>query len=406
MTPTGMSLINDVFPAQDKGRGLGYFSMGVIVAPAIGPTLGGYLTQVFGWRSIFFVNLPFGIAAIVLSLVFLKSDVPHKDTHRPFDFWGFFFLSLFMVAFLLGVSNGQHEGWSSHYVFTCWILSIVGFACFLLVEKQMKDRVVELDLFKNSVFTICFLVSAVRSVALFGSIFLLPLFLQNLMGFDEITTGLILLPGSVLMAALMVPSGKLGDRIGPRLLAIFGVLILAYFMWMYRTLDVDTSTWNVILPMLVRGFGIALLMNPIMAAALNAVPRRLAGQASSLLSLSQQVAGSIGIAILSTVMTNRTLYHLNVLGSGMDASSSVMGHSIALLRQYALDMGYSHQAAVQVANALALRNASRAAQVRGFDDAFLCGMIIIATALIPAFFLPGKPVHQVPMDPAEIVAAE
>jgi EmrB/QacA subfamily drug resistance transporter len=408
MTPVGMSMINDVFEPSEKGKALGYFSMGVIVGPAVGPTLGGFLTHMFGWRSIFLVNLPIGVLAIILSTVFLMKDKPQANARQPFDTGGFLFCSLFMVSFLLGVSKGEHEGWTSHYILTCWVLSFVGLVGFLLVESQVKNRVVELDLFKYPVFTICLLVSAVRSVALFGAVFLLPLFMQNFMGLDEIESGLVLLPGSVFMACLMPVAGKLGDRVGPRLLSLVGIVLLAYFMWMYRTLDANTSVWGVIAPTFVRAVGMALLMTPVMATALNAIPRRLSGQASSLLSLAQQVAGSIGIAVLATVLTHRTMYHLNAMGSSMDASSTGMGNSMALLKQHALNLGYSHQAAFQAAQGLLTKNAEKAAQISGFDDAFIVGTIIVISAFIPALFLPSKPISQAKeiSDPAELVAAD
>ena len=406
MTPISMSMINEVFEPHEKGKALGYFGMGVIVGPALGPTIGGFLTHVFGWRSIFLVNLPIGLLAMVLSAAFLLKDKPHEDTHKAFDTWGFLFCSLFLVAFLLGVSKGEHEGWSSTYVLTCWVLSIVGFAGFLLVESLVKDRVVELDLFKFPVFTVCFIVSCVRSVALFGGMFLLPLFLQNFMGLDEIQSGLVLLPGSLLMAALMPIAGKMGDKMGPRLLSLGGVLLLCLFMWMYRTLDVNSTTWDVILPTYVRAFGLAMLMMPVMATALNAVPRRMSGQASSLLSLAQQVAGSIGIAVLATVLTHRSLYHLNVVGSSLNPATASMANSITLLRQHALEIGYGRRAAAQVAQGLLMQSTSKSAMVAGFDDAFIAGTAIVALAFIPSLFLPGKPVHKADLDPAELVAAE
>jgi DHA2 family multidrug resistance protein len=228
------------------------------------------------------------------------------------------------------------------------------------------------------------------------------------MGLDEIESGLVLLPGSVFMALLMPIAGRLGDRMGPRILSLIGIVILAYFMWMYRTLDTNTSVWGVIAPTFVRGVGMALLMTPVMATALNSIPRRLSGQASSLLSLTQQVSGSIGIAVLATVLTHRTLYHLNVMGSSMDASSVGMGNSMTLLRQHALNLGYSHQTAFQAAQGLLTKNAEKAAQISGFDDAFIIGTLIVISAFIPAIFLPGKPIAQAKeiSDPGELVAAE
>lgn len=406
MTPVGMSMLNEVFEPHEKGKALGYFSMGVIVGPAVGPTIGGFLTHVFGWRSIFLINLPIGILGVLLSLTMLHADRPNAENRRPFDTWGFLFCSLFLIAFLLGVSRGEHEGWSSNYILTCWGLSIVGLVGFFLVESLTENRVVELALLRYPVFSISLIVTGVRSIALFGGVFLLPLFLQNFMGLDEIESGLVLLPGSLLTAVLMPITGKLGDKMGPRLLSLLGIGFLTYFMWLYRTLDANTTVWGVIYPTFIRAFGLALLMTPIMAAALNSVPQRLAGQATSMLTLAQQVAGSIGIAILATVLTHRSLYHLGVLGAGLDAQSPAMGQATAALREHALNLGYSHAASAQVAQGLLAQHTSMAAQISGFDDAFLFGTVLVALSFFPALLLPNQPVHKAELDPSELVAAD
>jgi len=204
----------------------------------------------------------------------------------------------------------------------------------------------------------------------------------------------------------MPVAGKLGDKMGPRTLSVAGVFILGAFMWMYRTLDANTSVWDVITPTYVRAFGMALLMTPVMATALNAVPKRLAGQASSLLSLTQQVSGSIGIAVLATVLTHRSLYHMNVVGSGLSAASPAFAASMGELGRRALEVGYSHADAYRVAGGMLMRQAFKAAQISGFDDAFLVGTFIVSLALIPCLFLPGSPVHHAEADPSEMVAAD
>jgi len=398
ITPTGMAMIAEVFPRHERGKAMGYWGMGVIIGPAIGPTLGGYLTHTFGWRSIFLVNLPIGIIGMLLAARVLMPDKPHASTRKPFDLAGFVFLSTFLVSFLLGLSKGEHEGWTSTYLITCMIIALVGLVGFFVVETQVEDPIVDLSLFESSVFSICTMVSVVRSVALFGGVFLLPLFLQQQMGFDEIRSGLILLPGALVVAFFMPIAGKISDRTGPRLLTIAGLVAVAYFMYMYRNMDINMSVWDVIKPTLVRGFGMGLLMAPVMATALNAVPTRKAGAASSLLNLLQQVGGSLGIAILATVLSHRAHFHLNVLGSSLERSSPAFRDSFKRVFQYALNLGSAHGDARKIAGALVAKAMAQSAVVSAFQDAFIVGAGIVAIALLPSLLLPNKATGHTELD--------
>ncbi|HPK45772.1 MAG TPA: MFS transporter, partial [Spirochaetota bacterium] len=157
------------------------------------------------------------------------------------------------MTLLLGLSKGEKEGWFSSYIITCAVMSALGFIGFILVESNTSYGIINLHLFKSPVFSICSIIFLVRSVVLFGGIFLLPLFLQQQMGYDEMQTGLILLPSSIVMAFIMPFSGILGDKIGARLPTIFGLIGLWLFMYMYKNMDVTMSVYDIIFPTLLRG---------------------------------------------------------------------------------------------------------------------------------------------------------
>jgi EmrB/QacA subfamily drug resistance transporter len=389
LTPIGMSMVTAVFPPKERGRALGLWGMGVIAGPALGPTLGGYLTREFGWRSIFLVNLPFGILTVLLGLALLKADVPPAHHRKPFDTWGFLFLALFLVAFLLGLSQGEKEGWESAYIITCWVLAALGFVLFLVAESGQKHCIVDLSLFKSRIFTACVLVTAGRTVALFAATFLLPLFMQNLMGRDELQSGLLLLPGSLLLALAMPLSGRLGDLTGPRWLSLIGAFGICFFMYQYRMLDSGSSDWDVIWPTFIRSIGIALMVAPVMATALNAVPTSKSAQASSVLNLTQQVAGSFGIAVLACYLDHRERFHFAEISARMSLSTRDPS-GLAPLAHRALDLGYTHAQSYGIASMTGLQAAGEAAAVRAFDDTFLFGALIILVACIPVFMLPTK----------------
>ena len=193
ITPTTMAMITEVFPREERGRALSFWGLAVILGPALGPTAGGYLTHTLGWRSIFLVNLPVGIACMFLTFLLLVKDRPHYAMKKPFDIWGFAFFTAFIVALLLGISRGEDEGWTSNYILACWLISILGLTGFMLAETYVEDRIIDLGLFRIPIFTSCMIMTMIRSIVLFGGTFLLPLFIQNEMGYDEITSGLIML---------------------------------------------------------------------------------------------------------------------------------------------------------------------------------------------------------------------
>lgn len=394
ITPTGMAMISEVFPAREKGKALGIWGMGVIIGPALGPTLGGYLTGAFGWRSIFLINLPIGIIACFAAIRVLLKDKLTQDAHKPFDVWGFISLSIFLVAFLLGVSKGASKGWTSTYIITCGVVSILSFIIFMLAELNTPYGIIDLSLFSSPVFAACSVIAVVRSVALYGGMFLLPLFIQQQMGYDEMDSGLMLLPGSLIMAVLMPISGKIGDKTGPKYPTIFGMSCLAVFMFMYAHADPLMSVFAMIGPTLIRGFGFAFLMAPMTAAAMNAVPRHKIGMASSMLSIFQQVGGSIGIMILSTVLSNRTHYHLEVIGGSLQRGNAEVTQAISSLAQHIHTLGYTYVQSAQIAQTIVVKKISQAAVVMSFQDAFIVGGCIVLASITLAFLLPAKVVRH------------
>jgi len=390
IAPTGMAMITEVFEPNERGKALGVWGVGIILGPAVGPTLGGYLTHTFGWRSIFMVNLPICILGIIGGIELLKKDRPLDSKRKPFDFWGFLFLSVFLVSFLLGLSKGEEKGWASTYILTCIFIAIISFVFFILVESTVTHQIIDLSLFKIPVFSICSIVVIIRSIILFGSIFLLPIFLQNQMGYNEIQTGLILLPGAVFLAMMMPIGGKLGDSIGPRIPVFIGLAGLGMYMFMYRHIDVTMSVFAIIEPMLVRGFGMGMLMAPVMAAALNAVHKRKAGMVAAVLSILMQVGGSLGIASLTTLLTNRIHFHLGILGSLLNTSSSAFQHIYGNLFHYAHTLGYTYEQSRLVSRIVLANKVFDMASIRAYQDVFFITGVFAFFSLFFVFWLPGR----------------
>jgi len=377
--PVGMAIVADLFEPHERGRALGIWGTGVMIGPALGPTLGGYLTDWFSWRVIFSVNLPFGILTLLAGLAILRRDLGMHQRRVPFDAWGFGFLSMALIAGLLALSNGQDKGWTSTYIVTCLALTIVGLVIFLAVEATTEHPLLPLSLFRYRNFSLSMLLAVFRSVGLFGGVFLLPIFLENLAGYTTIQTGLWMMPGAAAVGVMMPVAGRLSDRYGPRWLVAVGSLLTGVSLIVYGDLDPRSSAAFVIVPQLVRGAGLALMMAPLIAAAINAVPRREVATASSFLNVAQRVGGSFGIALLNTFVTDSIQWHAVRLGERFGplttefARLSERSASLVLRAAPGAALSDSAKGLAVAVQAVRLR-----ASVLGFDNAFvLAGVILL-----------------------------
>jgi DHA2 family multidrug resistance protein len=390
--PTTMAMITEVFPQEERGKALGYWGLGVILGPALGPTLGGYLTHTIGWRSIFLVNLPVGAVCLLLGALLLVKDKPEHSSGKRFDFWGFVFISAFLVSLLLGISKGEDEGWTSTFILSCWLISILGFIGFLLVETHVEESIIDLSLFRIPAFTSCMIMTFIRSIVLFGGTFLLPLFIQRVMGYNEITSGFIMLPSACAMAAMMPFVGFLSDKIAPRIPALIGLVCLVVFMLMYRNIDVSTSIPGIIMPTMIRSVGMILLLAPVMTAMMNSVPQKKAGNATSMNGIIQQVGGSIGIAIFGTLLTNRGHFHMSIISQSISNGTAAFQTAAISMLHRVHNSGFDYANSASIAKAFLIKELSLFASVMSFQDTFFTGGIFIILVLPVAFMLPLKKV--------------
>jgi len=413
--PISMVIITDLFEPEERGKAIGIWATGVMVGPALGPTAGGYLTEWFNWRVIFSINLPIGIIVVFLGILMMKSQKSAVRKNIPFDWWGFITLSMAVISGLLSLSKGQEKGWDSNYIYTCYAFCFTGFVLFLAIESTVSQPLLDLRIFKFRNFSLSMLMAPFRSVGLFGGVFLIPIFLQNLSGYSTIQTGLLMMPGAIVLGIMMPIAGRLTDSLNnPRLLVSAGTIITGFSLLMYSRFDTLSSTTMIIVPQLVRGVGIALMMAPLSTAAINAIPPEKIPMGSSFLNVIQRIGGSFGIALLNTHVTNAIFKHT------MNISESIGTQSAAFQRQ-AMEIGeavarYGQGLASadrsgdlmmpmvlrHLHNSLSMDNImgmllsfssiSRKASVMGFDDGFLLGGFIILAALPICFFLkPGYP---------------
>ena len=390
LMPLGSNVIVTIFPPEKRGVAMGTMGIAMILAPAIGPTLSGYIVQNYDWNVMFYGMFFIGIIAIVIGLFWFK--LYQSTTNPKADIPGIIYSTIGFGSLLYGFSEAGNKGWGSTEIVTMFIVGTVFIIFFILRELRMKAPMLSLEVLKYPTYTLTTVINMIVMMSLYGGMILLPLYLQNLRGFSALDSGLLLLPGALVMGALGPVAGKLLDTIGIKPLAIFGIGIMTYATWELSKLNMDTTYLHIMWIYIVRSFGMAFIMMPIMTAGMNALPPRLISHGNAFVNTMRQLAGSIGTAILVTVMTTQQTNHLSAFSEELDKTNPVIqDHMRELAQQYG-----GESAAMKVL----LEHVNKLASVEGVNDAFIVATIISAIALILSLFLQGKKKAQLSAEKA------
>lgn len=377
LMPLGSIVIITIYPPEKRGAAMGTMGIAMILAPAIGPTLSGYIVQNYHWNVMFYGMFIIGIIAILIGFVWFK--LYQYTTNPKADIPGIIFSTIGFGALLYGFSEAGNKGWGSVEIETMFAIGIIFIILFVIRELRMKSPMLNLEVLKFPTFTLTTIINMVVMLSLYGGMILLPIYLQNLRGFSALDSGLLLLPGSLIMGLLGPFAGKLLDTIGLKPLAIFGIAVMTYATWELTKLNMDTPYMTIMGIYVLRSFGMAFIMMPMVNAAINALPGRLASHGNAFLNTMRQLAGSIGTAILVTVMTTQTTQHLSAFGEELDKTNPVVqDHMRELASQYGGQEG---------AMKVLLQFVNKLATVEGINDAFIVATIFSIIALILCLFL-------------------
>jgi EmrB/QacA subfamily drug resistance transporter len=321
MMPATLSIITDAFPAHERGKAMGTWAGVSALALAIGPVLGGFLTENVSWRAIFYINIPVAIGAVAATLFAVRES---RDTlvGRDVDYPGVAVLTAGLTALVLALVEGNSWGWGSPQVLGLIALAVVALPAFVFVENRVKAPMVQFDLLADRNFLGAIVVAITISFAMVGVFFFLALYMQDILGYSPLEAGVRFLP-STLMIVLIAPiAGRLADRFGPRWLIAGGLLLSAASLFSFSGIAVDSSYLDLLPGFMLLGIGVALTMSPMTSAAMNAVPVQKAGIASGVLSMFRMVGGSLGIAVTGAIFQGLVSSKLDSLlnGSGIDAA--------------------------------------------------------------------------------------
>lgn len=321
--PSAMVVMSQVFPHEQRGRAMGIYTMGVVLAPALGPGLGGILVDEYDWRDVFVVIVPVCVIAIAAALVFL----PGRDTRREkasfqFDGIGFFFLAAFLVCLLSALSNGQRQGWDSDLILGLFLFALVSGVAFVAWELTCKTPLLAMRIFANARFSASCLVAVALGVGIYGSTYVVPLFVQIVQGYTPTRAGLLLMPAGFVLGVVSPVSGHLGDRVPPWIPIMAGLALFGVSNWLCAGADVDTSFWSLAIWIVLGRIGLGFITPSLNAGALRALPHEQLAQGSGTVNFVRQFGGALGVNLLSVLIDRRTTFHGDALAQALTPQSS------------------------------------------------------------------------------------
>ncbi|APJ03387.1 DHA2 family efflux MFS transporter permease subunit [Silvanigrella aquatica] len=395
LLPTSQALIYEQFPKEQAGTAGAIFGMSVMVGPTLGPVLGGYLTDNYGWRSIFNINLPIGVLTIFMGLMCIQDRTNAEKNKSNLDIFGFILLVLGIGCLQFLLERGQADDWfESKIILTCAIVSIISIILFIWWELKVKFPIINLRLFKEPIVVSGVTLMGCLGFFLYGVVFVLPVFLNSTFNYTAVQIGELFIPGSILTAMLMPLAGKKVQTISdPRKLIVIGLIGVEICLYMMSFFSPLTSVNEILIMLFMRGAALAFLFVPINSTILSQFSGYELGQVAGLLNLFRQIGGSIGIAVIDTLLArhisynyNEILLHVSNLSTTSinELNSSASNFSFRFLK----DIGLSNSS-----NAALLSLYSRV-QHQAFALSFLqlvqIMMIIFAISFLPIIFIKLK----------------
>lgn len=390
--PLGMAILFQVSPPRERGAVMGMFGLPVLVAPMVGPVIGGYLVDAVGWRPIFLLGMPVGVAAVLYGMAILR-ETPRKHEAR-FDWAGFVLGGVGFSAALAALSRAPADGWFAPHLVALWLVAAAALACWIVIELTDEHPLLDLRVLADRTYLLANVVVCLLMLMMFGSQLLLPLFLQNVRGLSPLDTGLLLAPEAMATAIMMPIAGRLLDKLGPRPLAIPGLIGLAFAYWQLSTLDPNTPNSTLAWILVLRGSSQGMMMLPMMTVAMDRIAPARMSRATVLATVIRQLVGAFGAATAASLLLTRQQHHQATLVQTVTPDAPAVASALGTLTVRLLEQGIANGAAAMLALAQLNSRTSLAASVRAYDDCFLVFAVLTLLTLVPALLLPRRRRHH------------
>ncbi len=363
MMPLLMNVMLASFPVERRGAAMGIFGLVMITAPAIGPTLSGWLIEHYSWRTLFDVVIPIAAITLIFALFKLKNITPQRNI--TLDALSLVLSSIGFGGILYGFSSAGEKGWDSIHAYGAIAAGVIGLILFVLRQMKLDEPLLEFRIYKYPMFALSSAISVVIAMAMFSGMLLMPIYVQTIRGISPLDSGLLMLPGAIVMGIMSPITGILFDKIGARILAIFGLSVTILTTFMFSNLTLDTSYGYLMFVYTLRMFGMSMVMMPVMTNGLNQLPPVMNPHGTAMNNTLQQVSGAVGSALLITVMQNRAESEAERLAESAAGDPSAMA------------------------------NIANEATLNGINFSFTVSVFIALAALVLTFFMKRvKPAHE------------
>ncbi|HBE79963.1 MAG TPA: drug:proton antiporter [Firmicutes bacterium] len=395
MMPVGMAIITREFPPEQRGLALGFWSIAGAASVSFGPLIGGYLIDNLSWQSIFSINVPFGCLGMLSTLIIQREY--KSETIHSFDFVGFLSMSAFLSFLLVALADGNAAwnvgGWTSQFIITCFALSFMGLIVFLVTEFSVKTPLVDLGLLKDFNFSLANILLLIFGLGMFGSTFIQPLYLQNALGYTALQSGAVFLPVGIIQAVMSPVSGRMADKLNPKIPLVLGVVFMGFSMYLNSFLSLFSEQAQIMLPLILRGLGMGLLLTPLMSVSMMRISKEKMAQASGFIAITRQVGGSFGVALLGTILIQRQTFHTAIIGQSIQTGSPVFQHSLNSYAAFAKAMAGSSAHFYQVmlqAQSMLSSYLAKQAYVQAINDCYWVTAFLTLAGIIPVLLLGSK----------------
>lgn len=372
---TAQTIITESYPAEKRGMAQAIYGMGVIVGPTLGPPLGGYIVDNYSWPYIFYINVPLGIIATLLTLIYVKSPkYGEKMKANQVDWWGIIFLASFIGSLQYVLEHGQQDDWfADGTIVTLSVVTVFGLLAFIWREMTYKFPIVNLSVLKDSNLRIGTIMCFILGFGLYGSTFIVPIYTQSVLGWTALETGLLLIPSSLTTAFMMPIIGKLIQRGIPQTYMVaLGFLIFFFFtFWMHNIITNDTGAEHMFWPLILRGMGLGLLFVPITTLSLSTLQGKSIGEGAAFTGMMRQLGGSFGIAIITTFISRFGQQHRVDLISHLNGVSFEVQQRVHQYQLKFMGNGFSASEALAKAHQLLDINVTRQATILSYMDVFM-----------------------------------
>ena len=391
LQPLSQAILLESFPPEKRGQAMAFWALGIVVAPMLGPVAGGWLTDNYSWRWVFYINIPIGILALILTQVFIFDPPYLRRQKTGIDYWGIGLLAVGIGSLQIMLDKGQEDDWfGSRFIVTLAVLAVVGLTGMIIRELKAEHPVLDLTVFKYRSYAIGTFLMTLIGFLLYGSTVLIPLMMQVLLGYTATEAGITNLPRGLASFLMMPIVGRLTMKIDHRKLLGIGLVASAYAMWELSRFSLDVASVNFWWPLMIQGAALGFVFVPLTTIANGSIPNERMGNATSLFNLMRNIGASIGISMVETLQYRSQQTNINTLGTHVTSESPASQQMFQSMKAYFMSQGSSASLAAQQAYQAIWGTVQRQAAMLSYNDTFFI-MALMFAAMIPFLFLLRKP---------------